>query len=283
VQAYTFTKGIWKSVYLVSVSMAAITHLVPLVTYSAATSAFPTQPLSDGNHAPFDVTGEDTMTSVVAFDISPPLRLHVALPPCAVNFSVCVGWFTLCSSSALVCTRCCEGNRVCHGEEPQRVHVQHHRVSCGLWTLVDVLMCDLPEMPPASPWCLLYCAPRCPFPGLPPPPHSHTPYSWQGNWTGAGASASADVTLPAGDSNVTLTLSASAGDISLWWPVGLGPQPLFDVTAQFTPLSAPGPVSTSRPIGFRFAVVVTGNDTDPAYVQANANVDGTDGMGMRIR
>ena len=36
-------------------------------------------------------------------------------------------------------------------------------------------------------------------------------------------------------------------------------------------------------IGFRFFAVVTGNDTDPAYVQENANADGTDLMGMRFR
>lgn len=105
----------------------------------------------------------------------------------------------------------------------------------------------------------------------------------QGSWLGSGSSVSADVSVPAGDSNVTLTLTASPGDISLWWPAGLGPQPLYNVTAQFTPLSGPATVQTSRAVGFRFAVVVTGNDTDPAYVQANANADGTDGMGMRIR
>ena len=42
-------------------------------------------------------------------------------------------------------------------------------------------------------------------------------------------------------------------------------------------------VATERYIGFRYAVVVTGNDTDPAYVANNYNVDGTDDQGMRIR
>ena len=53
-KAFTFSKGIWKSVYTVEVPVAAITHLVPQVFY---TGEFPTSPLTDGHHAPFSVKG----------------------------------------------------------------------------------------------------------------------------------------------------------------------------------------------------------------------------------
>ena len=74
-----------------------------------------------------------------------------------------------------------------------------------------------------------------------------------GGW--AGATASAQVTLPAGDSNTTLTLTAPAGSVSLWWPAGLGDHPLYPVNATFTPAAAPAaPVTTERRIGFRYVV-----------------------------
>lgn len=50
--AATFTKGIWKSVYVVKVESAAISHLVPHVFYKGA---YPTTPLRDGHHGGFEV------------------------------------------------------------------------------------------------------------------------------------------------------------------------------------------------------------------------------------
>jgi hypothetical protein len=49
-----FSLGVWKGVYLVPVApqTAAITHLVPTVTY---TGAYPVEPLTDATAAPFQV------------------------------------------------------------------------------------------------------------------------------------------------------------------------------------------------------------------------------------
>ena len=42
-------------------------------------------------------------------------------------------------------------------------------------------------------------------------------------------------------------------------------------------------VQVSRRVGFKFFAIVTGNDTDPSYVQQYADADGTDTLGMRFR
>ena len=52
--ANTFTKGLWKSVYVVGMSEGvAISHVVPQIKYRGA---YPTQRLVDGAHSGFDVT-----------------------------------------------------------------------------------------------------------------------------------------------------------------------------------------------------------------------------------
>ena len=53
-KASTYSRGLWKSVYLVGVSTAAVTYTVPHVYY---TGSFPVMPLADGAHAPFEVRG----------------------------------------------------------------------------------------------------------------------------------------------------------------------------------------------------------------------------------
>ena len=50
--AHTFSKGIWKNVYLSTVASTAIDHVVPLVMYRGG---YPTSALVDGKHAGFDV------------------------------------------------------------------------------------------------------------------------------------------------------------------------------------------------------------------------------------
>ena len=52
-QANTFTKGIWKSVYLINtLKGVAITHIVPQIKYLGD---YPTERMTDGNHAGFNV------------------------------------------------------------------------------------------------------------------------------------------------------------------------------------------------------------------------------------
>lgn len=54
--------------------------------------------------------------------------------------------------------------------------------------------------------------------------------------TGAwGSSAQASVRLAAGDDSVMVKMSVAPGDIRLWWPAGMGAQPLYNVTAKFIP------------------------------------------------
>lgn len=100
-----------------------------------------------------------------------------------------------------------------------------------------------------------------------------------GNWPGATASQA--VTLPAGNSSVTLPLVATAGSINLWWPVGLGAQPLYTVTITFTPSDGSPAIVDSRRIGFRVVHLITVDTT-----QGTSQYQGVDGSGnhtMRMK
>ena len=89
------------------------------------------------------------------------------------------------------------------------------------------------------------------------------------------------VSFPTGDSNFTLTLRAPKTTIKLWWPVGVGAQPLYAVNA--TLRFGAASVTASRKIGFRYAVLVTGDDTNAQYVQRAATEQGTELHGMMFR
>ena len=176
----SFTKGIWRSVYLVTVSSAAITYLVPQVFYDGA---FPTAPISDAANGGFTVK----------------VRVHMWAP----------------------------------------------KATSGTLTVA-------------------------------------------GAW--AGALASAPVSLAAGDSNITLSLSAPQGSVRLWWPSGLGDHVLYGVNATFVPTAsnaasdADAPPTTERRIGFRFVVYATGNDTNAEWVAANTGGDGNaNPQGLLVR
>ena len=100
--------------------------------------------------------------------------------------------------------------------------------------------------------------------------------SVSGDW---GASAASPLTaIPAGDSALSLTLPAPAAQARLWWPNGLGAQPLYNVTATWAP-AAGAPATATRRLGFRVAALVTVNDTDPGVV---ANSTGANGSGSNF-
>ena len=120
--ALTFTKGLWKSVYLTTVGTAAISHLVPHVFYQGE---YPTSPLQPGKHADFEVRAT--------------------------------------------------------------VHLRAN--SAGSASV-----------------------------------------SVQGGWA-ATATATTTVALTPGANAVTLVLTATAAQVQLWWPNGMGKQPLYTISA----------------------------------------------------
>ena len=91
-----------------------------------------------------------------------------------------------------------------------------------------------------------------------------------------------DFDLPAGESVQCPVVNVSAADIRLWWPRGLGAQPLYQVNVSVQSATFPS-FTTSRRVGFRFVALSTGNDTDSQYVHANEGADGTDVFGMKLR
>ena len=89
---------------------------------------------------------------------------------------------------------------------------------------------------------------------------------------------SGTITLPAGESMISLQLAASAAQVKLWWPAGVGSQPLYNVTATWTSEKAAAAAadsgsvtSTSRRIGFRVFALVTVNDTNATIVASNVS------------
>ena len=102
-----------------------------------------------------------------------------------------------------------------------------------------------------------------------------------GSW--GGASAPTPVSLPAGESNATVTLVAGPGSVNLWWPNGLPGllQNLYTVSATFAPAAPAAPAAAAqRNLGFRVFTLVTGNDTDPSTLQGK---DGSGFFTMRFK
>lgn len=171
--AKLFSKGIWKSVYVVTTASAAMTHVVPQTFYNGD---YVIEPLKDGQHAGFTVK----------------VRTHF--------------WAPADTTGTLSVT---------------------------------------------------------------------------GSW---GGQASASVRIPAGVSNQTLEMTAAATQMKLWWPAGMGEQPLFNVSVTFTPASGiAAALSATRRIGFKYFALVTGDDTAPGYIEKNKDTDGNDDNGMFFR
>lgn len=103
-----------------------------------------------------------------------------------------------------------------------------------------------------------------------------------GSWPGAG-SVTVPVRLDAAlEAAVTANFLVPVGSVSLWWPAGLGAQPLYDVVATFYPTNASTSpaVSAARRIGFRLITLVTDDDSVPARL---AGIDGSGNLTMRWR
>ena len=108
--------------------------------------------------------------------------------------------------------------------------------------------------------------------------------SVSGAWPGA-EPATLPVSLDAGaTAAVTLTLAVPVGVVSLWWPSGLGSQPLYDVAVTFVPSATAAcptdPITAARRIGFRVIALVTDDDSVPA---ALSGLDGSGNLTMRWR
>jgi hypothetical protein len=93
------------------------------------------------------------------------------------------------------------------------------------------------------------------------------------------------MSMQQGDSNVTVVITAPKKDINLWWPVGMGDRPMYNVSARLVAKAGGASASAVRRIGFRVFAIVTGNDTDAAWVAASTGADGTADppLGMRFR
>ena len=119
-----------------------------------------------------------------------------------------------------------------------------------------------------------------------------------GSWGGSDAertAVSGEIDVPAGESKASLQLSVTAAQIKLWWPSGVGAQPLYHVSTTWTPpasaddnvaTAAPPPphaITAVRRLGFRVFTLVTINDTDAAIVAGNASSDGSGTHGMFFR
>ena len=114
-----------------------------------------------------------------------------------------------------------------------------------------------------------------------------------GDWPGATA-VSARATLKQGSNTIVVTIPASQSDrVKLWHPNGHGAQPLYTINATYAsaPTRHPGVsavdqlavASTSRRIGFRHAVLITTNDTDPDVVAGAPHQNGTGQFTMFFR
>eukprot|EP00040_Diaphanoeca_grandis_P024326 m.133582 g.133582 ORF g.133582 m.133582 type:complete len:1057 (-) comp29683_c0_seq3:38-3208(-) len=111
-----------------------------------------------------------------------------------------------------------------------------------------------------------------------------------GSWTGATMASIQVTSVQVGTNNVTLTIPpAQTQRVNLWHPHGHGGQPLYNITATFSPSTEGGApladttASTTRRIGFRHIALITINDTDPTQHGKQAQTNGTGQFTMFFR
>ena len=104
-----------------------------------------------------------------------------------------------------------------------------------------------------------------------------------GDWPGASNIALTAAFSP-GESSVTLQIpAAQTRGARLWHPHGHGEQPLYTITAAFTPDAGNHTISTVRRLGFRHVALVTINDSNSTVATNAAQQDGTGQFGMFFR
>jgi hypothetical protein len=118
-----------------------------------------------------------------------------------------------------------------------------------------------------------------------------------GGWPESVAVSKA-VTLTVGNNTVVVTIPASQTlAVKLWHPHGHGGQPRYAINATFEPSSSsvvartgrrfntipPPPATTERLLGFRHAVLITINDSDPVAVAAAQSQNGSGTFTMFFR
>ena len=82
--------------------------------------------------------------------------------------------------------------------------------------------------------------------------------------------------IAAGESALALDLQR-ASNVALWRPNGLGARAFYEVSVDTNS------ITTKRRVAFRTVAVVTGDDTDPAYISKSKNASGTASHGLFLR
>lgn len=113
----------------------------------------------------------------------------------------------------------------------------------------------------------------------------------EGSWSKDAINSTSILHLkPGKHAAISLHLTARANDILLWWPagVGMGQQPLYNITASWHPdkqglgvKNSIPVVSSIRRMGFRVVALVTTNDTAASVAQQQTG-SGTHGMFFRV-
>ena len=102
-----------------------------------------------------------------------------------------------------------------------------------------------------------------------------------GSWGDGVIAAATNVSLVQGQNEVNVTLQAQSP--KLWWPNGMGAQPLYNVSVRFQHANGQSTQNTSRQIGFRFVAMVTGNDTNKTWVAEHRHSEGNGDHTMMFR